>query len=170
MPNKKLDLLQLDNPPKWITQENIDYLKKPDFQMIVRFFVISTPDKETCARGKEISEYGYEEDKLFDDLIGEIPYLKKGNLEISDLKSIELFDFPPSVPEEKICFTTNTDKPVTSLFIHIRNSLAHGRFNFGGSKKMPYLIMEDMNKPGNCNARMILKFATLKSWIKKMEG
>lgn len=177
MAGKKLDLLKLNNPPEWITQENLELTQKPDFQRIVRFFVINTPDKKTCARGKEISEYGYdEEDKLFRQLIGSITSLTKGNLEIADIQSVDMLNFPPSILDEKICFKTNKEgkekkgKEVTDMFKHIRNSLAHGRFNIGKRSSVPYLIMEDMTKTENCSARIVLKFKTLIDWIDLLEG
>lgn len=95
---------------------------------------------------------------------------KKQTIEVEDLESVGLSLFPPTVMDERVCFAVSNNKPVTSLFIKIRDSLAHGRFNFGGSKKMPYLIMEDINSRNNCSARMVLKFATMKRWIDKLEG
>ena len=172
MSKQKLDLLKLDKVPTWITQDNIEKMKSNDFQQIVRFFVINTPDKITSARGIEIAEYGYDdEEELFNELIGNIPCQKKNqSIEKTDLTEVNMLNFPPTDMKESMCFAVSNNKPVTSLFIKIRDSLAHGRFNIGGSPKMPYLVMEDINKSDNCSARIILKIKTLKSWIKKLEG
>ncbi len=172
MSKQKLDLLKLDKVPTWITQDNIEKMKSDDFQQIVRFFVINTPDKITSARGIEIVEYGYDdEEKLFKELIGNIPCQRKNqSIERSDLKAVNMLEFPPTDMNESMCFAVSNSKPVTSLFIKIRDSLAHGRFNIGGSPKMPFLVMEDINKHENCSARIILKVKTLKSWIMKLEG
>lgn len=172
MSGKKQNQLRLTKTPTWIIQDNIEFLKKPDFQLIVRFFVINTPDKSTSARGKEISEYGItNEGVFFEELMDGIVYVTKAaTIEIPDLTKAGLLDFPPKVLDERVCFAVSKDKAVTSLFIKIRDSLAHGRFNFGGSKKVPYLIMEDINTSLNCSARLVLKFATMKHWIEKIEG
>ena len=171
MSRKKLDLLKLDKIPTWITNENIDYLVKPDFQRIARFFIINTPDKSISARGREIKDYGIDDEAtLFKKIIGRIPYkMVLTTLEKSDLAEEELLYFPPSFPEERICYAYNNNKQVTSLFIKIRNALAHGRFNIFLKGKIPYLIMEDINSNDNCSARIILKFATLKHWIDILE-
>ena len=172
MSGKKLDQLKLTKTPTWINQDNIEKLKSADFQRFVRFFVINTPDKITSARGKEVSEYGYtDEEVLLEELLDGIPCVaKKSNIEKKDLTDSALINFPPSVLDERVCFAVSNNKPVTSLFIKIRDSLAHGRFNFGGSIKISYLIMEDINTNLNCSARLILKFTTLRQWIDKLEG
>ena len=171
MGKKKRDTLQLDKNPTWVTKGDIKNFEKYEFQRIVRFFVITPPDKKISAKGKELSEYGVtDEDKMLEELLSGIRYMTRvQTIEIDDLRDAGLNEFPPSVMEERVCFAISGRKPVTSLFIKIRDSLAHGRFNFGGSEKMQYLIMEDINSKGNCSARMVLKMATLKKWIDKLE-
>ncbi len=169
---EKQESLQLNKTPDWVNQDNIEFLNKQDFLLIVRFFVINTPDKKTSARAKIIIDYGIEnESVLFDELIGDIP-VKLSNRIISknDLEEVNLSIFPPADLSERLCVAINKDKPVTSVFIKIRDSLAHGRFNFGGSRKNPILIMEDINTKSNCSARMVLRLSTLKSWIAKLEN
>lgn len=66
MSGRKQNQLKLDLHPSWINQDFIEKLKSSDFQLIVRYFVINTPDKGTSARGVEIAEYGIaDENDLF---------------------------------------------------------------------------------------------------------
>lgn len=57
-----------------------------------------------------------------------------------------------------------------SVFYHIRNAFAHGRFDFRILNNEKYYIMEDAYKDLKVSARMILKKQTLLNWIDIIEG
>ncbi len=81
--------------------------------------------------------------------------------------NFNLLSFPPSADfEERTVFTSSQDTVVLSFIDHIRNSIAHGRFNIIENRNDPILIMEDRNKNKECSARIVVKLNTLMKWIK----
>lgn len=75
--------------------------------------------------------------------------------------------FPPIGDfEERAVFTRSQSTVVLSFIDHIRNSIAHGRFNILPiGKREDILIMEDVNKNKECSARILVKVNTLTKWI-----
>lgn len=167
MPKKKT--VPISEVPAWVKNDNIDKLTKE----MLRFLIINTPNISISARAKVIASYGIEEDKYLSYLKDSIEKWKSsGNnvLEEQHLLEVDLLRFPPANANlsERICFSYKDDELI-GLFTHIRNSLAHGRFNIAGSKSNPILVMEDINTSKNCSARMIIKIDTLKKWQNCLE-
>ena len=77
--------------------------------------------------------------------------------------------FPLKKYEEKIC-VYKKDNQLVSVFSHIRNSLAHGRFNIIDFNSETFFILEDSGTKNRVSARMILKKSTLLKWIEAIEG
>lgn len=65
-----------------------------------------------------------------------------------------------------------------SLFFHIRNAFAHGRYNTVLDGDDVIFVMEDVTKPRKgmepgqktCSARMIIKLSMLTKWMDLIEG
>ena len=90
----------------------------------------------------------------------------------SDLKN----GFPEDSISEKIYIRVD-DNELMSIFRHLRNSFAHGRFNVIDSNGEQYFLFEDrstrIDKKKNTypiSARMILRESTLLKWIEIIEG
>ena len=85
------------------------------------------------------------------------------------LNMYNLLTFPPTGDfEERAVFTRSQDNYVLSFIDHIRNSIAHGRFNIIKTGKNEILIMEDRNRNKECSARIVVSLNTLSNWINEM--
>ena len=118
--------------------------------------------------------YHFEDGELDSFLKKSLKYWKSsgnGQLVMKNLKESELDIFPPLADyTERVCFSYTKQCELIYFLGHIRNSLAHGRFNVVGTKKDPIIIMEDKNSSGNCSARMILHLSTMNKWISLFES
>lgn len=167
----------------WITKELIS---SEDYNKIYMFFVINSPVDGMSSRGKSFSDYGWKTPwrkpfclrRQFNSLSNnkELIYSaqKYDNMDEA-LEKADLKDFPPrDIEKERVCIYNGKKTQYLSLFYHIRNSLAHGRFNIENDT----FIMEDVapRRKGmsegsrKCSARMILKTGTLIKWIELIEG
>ena len=120
------------------------------------------------------NNYHFEDGELDSFLKKSLKYWKSsgnGQLVMKNLKESELDIFPPLADyTERVCFPYTKQCELIYFLGHIRNSLAHGRFNVVGTKKDPIIIMEDRNSSGNCSARMILHLSTMNKWITLFES
>jgi hypothetical protein len=75
--------------------------------------------------------------------------------------------------EEAIAFSDNKKNQFLSVFGHIRNAIAHGRFTISDTDAGRKYLFEDIaqkNKHGHpISARMVLRESTLLSWIEIIE-
>ena len=81
--------------------------------------------------------------------------------------------FPSNIAKERICIYDCKNNQFMSVFFHIRNAFAHGRFDFRALNDEEYYILEDVQKDKDClkvSARMILKKRTLLNWMDIIEG
>ena len=94
----------------------------------------------------------------------------ESNLEKADLKD----SFPSDFERERICVVDNKKNQFMSVFYHIRDSFAHGRFYVQDCNGIKVLVMEDVaiskgaQKP--VTARMIIRKETLLKWIDLIKG
>ena len=84
-------------------------------------------------------------------------------------------EFPLNVSHERIAVYNNKNNQFISTFYHIRNSLAHCRFNIQEDEESNdwFFIFEDGIKSKEkfkLSARMVLRLSTLLAWIKLIEG
>ena len=133
----------VDEIPEWISNDSIDELSKTRNKDLLRFYIINTPDAARSARGKKIADYeNIDESELLESIKqGFSKWEASGNGVIVEerLKKANLKDFPPAADfSERVCFGFNKQNELTCFFGHIRNALAHGRFNIGGSEKILY--------------------------------
>lgn len=170
---EKKGVVFVEEKPTWISEANIDLIKKPKFNRLMSFYVINTPDARKSVRGKSIEEYNFEESELVDLIKKDIQFWESsgnGSIVMNRFVKSELDCFPPTADfTERVCFSYTKNAEITCFFGHIRNSLAHGRFNITGSKKNPIMVLEDRNSEGNCSARIVLSLNTMIRWIDAFE-
>ena len=160
----------------WVDDKSADYFSDEEFGKIYNFFVINTPCENLSSRGITLQEYGWKNpwEKPF--------YLNRqlkatckliytastynafaDALEKSDLKS----DFPEKTSIERICIYDSKDNQFMSVFFHIRNAFAHGRFKvvLVNDLSDSVFIFEDIKKQNQISARMNLRKSTVFKWI-----
>lgn len=158
--------------PTWIKNNNIELLDS-NFQKIINFYLLKTPAENLSARSKSVESYGWNN-----------TYNLKKKIGLTSKQSC--FTFADTLNEmedaltdsnlrkrfwenynERACLYLQKNQ-LNSLFYHIRNSLAHGRFDIAKRKEDNIYIMEDVNK--KCiSARMVIKESTLLNWIEIIE-
>ena len=154
--------MKIDKIPDWIDENT--KLTSDLFKKLFIFSVINFPIPEKSARAIPLPE-GVE-----------VPlrnYKAVRNASEMEEKLIEsdLISFPPPADyTERAVFTCSQDTVVLSFIDHIRNSIAHGRFNIMSNRKEYILILEDRNKNGECSGRIIAKLNTLVKWIDEIKN
>lgn len=183
MEKRKVDIDKLELTefiPNWISDGDILNLDA-DTRRIIYFFVAETPCKNQSARGKRLSQYGWENDNPpkdgnFEEGLFEIAGLTKENLflELKREKMKERFNetgmtgaFYEKLGGNFIVAFVDGNR-VLEIFRHIRNAIAHLRFDIRNTELGTFFIFEDGSKNGKkfeVKARMILKKETLLKWI-----
>ena len=92
-----------------------------------------------------------------------------------NLKKADLMDnFPDNLDRERICVVNNKKNQFMSVFYHIRDSFAHGRFFVQDCNGRKVFVMEDVApREGSLEpvtARMIIRKETLLNWINLIKG
>lgn len=166
--------------PSWISDGDLLNMDE-DTKKIIYFFVAETPCKDESARGKELSQYGWDTSTPptngeFEKALFTIAELTEENLffESEREKMKELFNktgmtstFYKKLDGNFIVSLRNGNS-VLEIFRHIRNSLAHLRFEIKNTGTETFFIFEDGTKfrrQFEVKARMILKKETLLKWI-----
>ena len=143
MGKKQVDIEKLEMTefiPNWISDGDILNMDE-DTRKIIYFFVAETPCKNESARGKTLSQYGWENDDPpkegnFEEGLFEIAGLTKENLffESKREKMKERFNetgmtgaFYEKLGGNFIVSLVNRNR-VLDIFRHIRNSIAHLRY------------------------------------------
>lgn len=80
------------------------------------------------------------------------------------LIELELMDAKKIPVETKICIVDVSQNIFLSIFRHIRNGLAHGRFLFFKDNEKTFLFVEDCRHP-NVTARIVIDVEILIMWI-----
>lgn len=148
--------MKIEEIPNWI--DTTTRLTDDRFKKIFIFFVINFPVPKKSARAITLP----------DDVAIPIKYkVAEKASEMEDmLVNNNLEPFPPNADfEERAVFTRSQNTVVLSFINHIRNSIAHGRFNIIQNREEGILVMEDMNKNKECSARVVVKTNTLTKWI-----
>lgn len=171
--------------------ERLDDLIYADarFHKIICFFVIKSPVVDLSSRACDLTKHGWNSpwNKRY--------YLNKqlkekstnpglmysaktyGDMDRTLEKAGLKDDFPLDFSYERIAVYNNKNNQFISTFYHIRNSLAHGRFNVQIENESGdwIFIFEDGVKNNKTekfklSARMILKLSTLIGWINLIES
>lgn len=145
--------------PSWI--DKTSKLTGENFKKIFIFAVVNFPVPRKSARAIPLPENV------------EIPIKYKAGKTAHEIESTladyNLMNFPPAGDfEERAVFVTSQNTVVLSFIDHVRNSIAHGRFNLVRNGKVDCLVMEDMNTNKECSARIVVKAGTLVRWIEEM--
>lgn len=173
--------------PNWLTPLPNNFFTDKKFIRIIQFFVINTPCKTLSVRCKTLEDYGWHSPwkkpyKLNEQLKAVSSSDKLiYSADTYDKISVELakcgldMNFPNIYSAETVCIYNNTGNQFISVFYHIRNSLAHGRYVLSKieNSKDWIFCMEDVQGQGNLvkvSARMVLRLSTLTKWIEIIEG
>lgn len=173
---KDVNYILVDSKASWIDKETDNKLMSAEIQKIINFYVLHVPCEDLSARATVLKNtYKLKKEMHLMDsnffFMAEVWNEMKPVLEDAGLSK----NFPPKKYEEKIC-VYKKDNQLVSVFSHIRNSLAHGRFNIIDSNNETFFILEDFKsevdrgKGYRVSARMILKKSTLLKWIEAIEG
>lgn len=176
----------VDEIPTWM-QETLISEYDEDFIKILDFFQFHSPVKGLSARCVTIQEYGWHSpwkkpfwlNKQLKQMSSNYELLFSAsdqscmteNLEKAELKE----NFPSDLDRERICVVDNKKNQFLSVFYHIRDSFAHGRFYVHDCNENKVFVMEDVGtkKYGDkkpLTARMIIRKETLVKWIDLIKG
>ncbi len=164
--------------PGWIKKDGVANAYSDLFD----FFVTNTLIENLSDKGKPLSEYGWPKGawkklNLKEKLLAETPSIKKelfiSVTKCSDLKRKFLSNklgkgFHKDISFERVVFYNAMGNAFLSLFFHLRNSFAHGRYQIIGDC---FVFEGAKTIHGNRNdvairARGVLKIETLRLWIK----
>ncbi len=152
------------------------------FNKLMDFYVIKNPSidsksKSTTAQFFNIKEtwgkdcWQNKEGSLKRRLMGTIEgykhrvYHKKNAEDMKEIIEIQNLVDVNKLPSHNVfCFVDSCNNLFNSIFRHIRNSLAHGRFILYEVDNTEYLFFEDVNQE-KVTARMVMKIETLLQWI-----
>lgn len=163
----------------WVDDKSADYFDDENFRKIYNFFVTNTPCEDLSSRAITLQEYGWKTpwrkpfylNKQLKFACSNLDYLffPKNRYEfLATLEKADLKDaFPKNIDIERICVSASNRSQFMSVFAHIRNAFAHGRFKVVPVNDLPdsVFIFEDIAKNNKISARMILRKSTLLKWI-----
>ena len=156
-------------------------IPESDWLKLLIFFIVQNPslnkNKEpSTAQYFDIKKYWGNNcwqrgDTLKTKLIETMPnyqYIVRG-VETSEdmkrpLKELKLDKFEDLSMETKVCIVDSCSNIFSSIFRHVRNGLAHGRFKVYQFEERDFLFLEDIDK-GYVTARMIFDVFILLQWI-----
>lgn len=178
-------IVYTENMPLWLEKLNIEAFEDKQFLRIITFFVFHSPVDNLSARQISLSEYGWntpwrkpyylnkqlkQATNNYKLLFSSAIYNKIDNT-LNEANLLETF--PSNIEKERICIYDCKKNQFMSVFYHIRNAFAHGRFDFRTLNDEEYYILEDVQKDKGglkVSARIILKKRTLLNWIDIIEG
>ncbi len=157
---KKASIMYIEEVPNWIDPKT--KLTGDKFKKVFIFSVILCPVPTKSARAVSLPESIKIPIKNYK-VVSSASEMEKF------LNDFNLMTFPPTGDfEERAIFVRAHDNNVLGFIDHIRNSIAHGRFNIIHTGKNDILIMEDRNKYQECSARIVVSLNTLSNWINEM--
>ncbi len=151
--------MKVDVIPSWI--DATSKLTGDKFKKIFIFIVINFPVAEKSARAIDLPN----------DITVPISYkiVTKADEIEEELIKQNLMVFPPTGDfEERAVFVRSQNTVAVSFIDHIRNSIAHGRFNVVRNGSDEILVMEDMNRKKECSGRIVVRTSTLVKWIEEI--
>ena len=178
-------IVYAEKEPTWLEKIRIKDFEDKQFIRIITFFIFHSPVDNLSARQISLSEYGWntpwrkpwylnkqlkQETSNYELLFSSATFKKMDDaLTKADLRN----SFPSNIAKERICIYDCKKNQFMSVFYHIRNAFAHGRFDLRRLNDEEYYILEDVQKDKGAlkvSARMILKKRTLINWIDIIEG
>lgn len=185
---EKSGVYTTDYQAKWIAGLEKDSFQKPELNKFITFFLFHSPCSQLSAMSKTLLEYGWDDpwkkpQSLRKRLVSlsTNPNLVFSAQSVNDMqqalkKSNLSDDFPGNHNTEQIALYNNMYNQFMSVFYHLRNAIAHGRFTLIdiGADNGDYIIaFEDINKNKDefrVTARMTLLKSTLDKWIDTIEA
>lgn len=179
MKNNETQLyVEADPNPFWIDNSEIitEKFSEPDFVKILIFFLIKTPVIEFSARSRSLESYGVKNTYELKKKLKIIPASNGIFIFADSLKEMRdalsdsglLNQFGRNLNNERCCFYIKKNH-LNSVFYHIRNAFAHGRFSIVEKDNDWIFIMEDISFK-KVSGRMIFKKSTLLNWIEIIEN
>lgn len=181
----KSGFVSVDFQPKWLDYIDPERFNNADLNRIITFFVFHSPCSKLSAMSKSLEKYGWNDPWKKPQLLQRKLKLVSNNdnlifssKTIDDMKqALEkanlLDDIKANINLERIAIYNSEKNQFMSIFYHLRNAFAHGRFNIFDVGLDDYVfIFEDISKRINMNkvtARMILRKSTLIKWIDLIE-
>lgn len=154
---------------------------------LLKFYVVETPSPGLSARSIPLINYGWTQPwkkpqqlnkkikraSTNPDLYFSAASLDKMQEVLEKAKLLDCFDLK-NHPFEAAAFYDCKSNHTLSLFYHLRNGFAHGRFCIFKYKREYWFAIEDVTNQGKGNpadsrrvsARIVLKNSTLRKWIK----
>ncbi len=175
--------LRVDDFPDWLNKKEFTKQELEVLKEILPFYVVNTIQEGISYRGIGVSEYGWPSNVWnIGDLREQLLYV--ANLTLNhNLFMVERLDdmenachqahldenFAQYRDQERIAVYVNSNSNlVLSIFKHIRNALAHGRFMIYPSGEDMIFVMESVdhsNKSLVVKARMVLRASTMLKWM-----
>ena len=178
-----MSTLRVNDHPEWIEVKNFTKKELEVLKEILPFYVVNTLHESYSFRSIPVTEYGWAENvwntgALKDQLFYVANFTLEHNLfvvsRLEDMSDVCLDahmgnDFYRYRDQERIVVYVNSrSNTILSIFKHIRNALAHGRFVMYpiGEDFMFVLESVDNSRQGLVvKARMILRASTLIKWM-----
>ena len=176
----------VDEIPAWITGEPI---RTEEVLRVYKFFVMNSPVDGLSSRQKSLLDYGwntpwrkpYSMRKRLNHLVGNKDFMftaQKYDTLDAALTAADLMTFPPTNLIERAAIHNGKSTQYLSLFFHIRNGFAHGRYNTIQDGDDIIFIMEDVtsrrkgmaNGQKTLSARIVIRLSTLSRWMDLIEG
>ncbi len=178
--------------PAWVKNGMTCKSLSPILSPLLRFFVVETPAPGLSNRSVSVSEYGWDapwrKPQYLNKKIKAASSNKSlywsaaavGDME-QTLRNADLFDCAgiESKPFESAVFYDAKSNQTISLFYHLRNGFAHGRFCAFKSKGDIWFAIEDVagkrkDDPAGdikrLTARILIKNSTLCKWMKLIKA
>lgn len=186
------EVVFVESNPAWVKNGMTRKSLGPILSPLLRFFVVETPAPGLSNRGVSVSEYGWDapwrkpqylNKKLKAASSNKSLYWSAaavGDMEQA-LRNADLFDCAgiESKPFESAVFYDAKSNQTISLFYHLRNGFAHGRFCAFKSKGDIWFAIEDVagkrkDDPAGdikrLTARILIKNSTLCKWMKLIKA
>ena len=172
---------------EWIEIIDPKRFNDTSLNRITTFFLFHTPCEGLSAMGITLENRGWKEqwkkpiwlNRQLKDKSSN-PKLLFSSRILNDmkraLKEADLLgDFPPDNYTERIGLHDNKNNQFMSVFYHLRNTFAHGRFKMVEIEDDVMFYFEDISPQKDKNgyrvsARMVLRQSTLLNWIELIES
>lgn len=170
--------------PQWVHRLPLELFEDRDLLRIIVFFVFHSPCEGLSAMGCSLEEYNWKTPWRKPYWLNKQLKRSASNYKLlysadsykamnEALAKANLLDnFPSDLSTERISAYDCKKNQFQSVFYHIRNAFAHGRFSLVDINGECVLILEDRknNSSQMISARMILKKSTLIKWIEIIEA
>jgi len=175
----------VESTPQWLSEISTTEYDE-EFIRIIDFFLFHSPVPGQSARCKTLAEYGWRAPWKKPYWLNKQLKQSTSNYELlytsnnqgcmeENLESANLKDgFPSNISIERICVVNNKNNQFMSVFYHLRDAFAHGRFNIEDVDGQKIFIMEDVASTKGemlpVTGRMIIRKESLINWINIIEA